>query len=72
MPRELFHVGDDDRAPFPPRRAADALAKAYARADAPETEGSYRGSVKSVRKVRSTDRLELPMAENGGAVAIFR
>lgn len=40
--------------------------------DAPETEGSYRGSVKSVRKVRSTDRLELPMAENGGAVAIFR
>jgi len=40
--------------------------------DAPETEGVYRAAVKTVKKVRSTDTLELPMAENGGAVAIFR
>ncbi len=39
--------------------------------DAPEADGAYRPTVKTVRKVRSTDTLSLPMAENGGAVAIF-
>ena len=40
--------------------------------DAPEADGAYRAAVKTVKKVHSTDTLELPMAENGGAVAIFR
>lgn len=40
--------------------------------DAPEADGAYRAAVKTVKKVRSTDTLELPMAENGGAVAVFR
>lgn len=39
--------------------------------DAPEAVGSYRGTVKTTRTVRSTETLELPMAENGGAVARF-
>ncbi len=39
--------------------------------DAPEAKGTYRGTVKTVRTVRSTDSIELPMAENGGAVARF-
>ena len=39
--------------------------------DAPETVGEFRGTVKTVRMVRSTGHLELPMAENGGAVARF-
>ena len=39
--------------------------------DAPDPIGEFRGTVKTVRTVRSTDRLDLPMAENGGAVARF-
>ncbi len=40
--------------------------------DAEETHGEFRGTVKTVKKVRSTDTIDLPMKENGGAVAMIK
>lgn len=39
--------------------------------DAPEAKDGWRGTVKMVKTVKSTDIIDLPMAAAGGAVALF-